>query len=91
MRHQVLVIFLFFAASSILQIIVPATITVQSTNSTVPITLRATQCPELTDADLSSLGAEEIGNPLVAGLGSLPAALSGVNSPVGLPFGVERE
>jgi len=87
--HRVLVVFLFFAASSILQIIVPATVTVQSTNLTIPVTLRATHRPELTYDDFSSLGTGS-GNPLVAGLGSLPSAMNNMNWPAGLPPGVDR-
>ena len=39
--------FLFFTACSILQILVPATVTVQAAGWTIPVTLRVTQRPEL--------------------------------------------
>jgi hypothetical protein len=87
---QLLVVLLFFAAGSLLQIAVPATVTVQSTNSTVPVTLRVTQRPELTDADFSSLSAEEYTNARLTALGSLPNALFDVDPSIGIPPGVKE-
>ena len=66
---------------------VPATITVQSTNSTIPVTLRITQRPELTEAVLSSLGSETYSTDLIPTLSFLTNALS---LDVGVPPGVER-
>ena len=90
MRRELFVVFLFFAASSVLQIVVPATVTVHSTNSTIPIDLRVTQRAQLTDDDFSNLYTPSYGNDLVAGLASLPNAVHDVNSPIGIPPGVER-
>jgi hypothetical protein len=89
-QHQILVVFCFFAAGSILQIVVPAIVTVQPTNSTIPVTLRVTQRPELMDADFSSLGIGEYGSGPLADLGPLPNALYGIDSLIGIPPGVDK-
>ena len=90
MQYQLLVIFWFFAAGSILQIAVPATVTVQSTNSTTPVILRVTQQPELTDADFSALNLHIYGSTRGGALGSLPNALFDFGSSIGMPPGVEK-
>lgn len=88
---QILVVFLFFAASSILQIVVPATVTVESINSTIPVTLRVTKRPELTDDDFAPLADDNTdSNELLMALGSLPNGLDGTDSPIGIPPGVDK-
>jgi hypothetical protein len=84
---QLLVVFLFFAASSILQIVAPATVTVQITNSTIPVSLRVTQQPELTDADLSSFGTWASDADLAPTFLFLTIA---VTFSIGIPPGVDR-
>ena len=88
-QRQLLVVLLFFAACAILQILVPATVTVQTAEWTIPLTLRVTQRPELTDADFSFLEPEVVDNHPLTTIGYLPNALYDTNSLVGMPPGVE--
>jgi len=88
-QRQLLVILVFFTACSILQILVPATVTVQTADWTIPITLRITQRPELTDADFSFLGPDALDNHPLTTIGYLPNALYDINSLVGMPPGFE--
>jgi hypothetical protein len=88
-QRQLFVIFLFFTACSILQILVPATVTVQTADWTIPVTLRVTQRPELTDADFSFLEPQALGNHPLTTIGYLPNALYDISSLVGMPPGFE--
>jgi len=83
-QHQLLVVFLFFA----LQIIAPSAVTVRSVDSTIPVAVRVTQRPEVTDADFSFFQ-DACLNSLCFVLTPLPNAAADVNSFVGVPPGVE--
>lgn len=86
-HRQLLVVFLFFAVISVLQIVVPATVTVESTNSTIPVPLRVTQRPELRDTDFASLGASMSHADLAPTVSFLAIA---VKLAIGIPPGVEE-
>lgn len=87
---RLLVVFVFFAVSSVLQIIVPATITVQSLNTTVPISLGAVRLFDVTDADMIILGLSTERSEAGVALGSLPFAMDEKDSSVGVPQGVAQ-
>ena len=53
-RRRLLLILSFFVASSLLQILVPATVTVQSTNLSVPRVFDALRLSNVTDDELAS-------------------------------------
>lgn len=89
-KSQLFVIFAFFAASSILQIVAPATVTVESFNATVPVVLDAIRLYNVSDDALSSLGDHSYRSGTITSLGSLPYALDEMNNTIAVPPGVEQ-
>lgn len=89
-QSRILVVFIFFAVTSILQIIVPATITVQSTNSTVAVSLQAARLFDLTDADFVALGLDVYRSAAASAAGSLSYAMDEKESFIGVPQGVAQ-
>lgn len=89
-QARMLVVFVFFAVSSVLQIIVPATITVQSTNSTITVSLEAAKLFDLTNADFAALGLQVYRPGSATAIGSLSYAMDEKDSFIGVPQGVAQ-
>lgn len=90
-QARLAVIFLFFAASSTLQIIVPATITAQTTNSTLSVAVDAVRLYAVTDSDLTSINEDWYTQGYITSLGTLPYAMEEQASYVSVPPGVQQK
>lgn len=95
LHARLLVIFAFFLASSILQIIVPATITLQSTHSTILVAVDAVRRYNVSDLDLKriipkTVDASAFMEPGIPSIGTLPYALEELNNLIAVPPGVQQ-
>ena len=88
-QHRLLLILSFFVASSLLQILVPATVTVQSTNLSVPRVLDALRLSNVTDDELASTIAWA-DSPIVSFLNSFFYAMDVRQSFIAVPSGVQQ-
>lgn len=87
---RMLAVFIFFSVSSVLQIIVPATVTVESVNSTVPISLDAVRLFNVSDTDITALGLNAERSEAGIALGVLTFAMDEKDSFVAVPQGVAQ-
>lgn len=81
---------MYFVASSVLYIVGPATITIESFNTTVPVLLDVVRLHNVSDDALSSLNENSYRNRTITSLGFLPYAMEEKDSLIAVPPGVEQ-
>ena len=86
-QYRLLLILSFFVASSLLQILVPATVTVQSTNLSVPRVLDALRLSNVTNDDLAMIQAGWLDNGTLSFHNSFYYAMDEQQSPPGVQQG----